>query len=405
MTMTDIAAPVAPQHAPLTRDVLGALAAADLALATATGLDLPLPHETAAVTPEWLTQTIGADVPGAEVVSTHVDDEHTGMTDRLRLGITWNEAGAAAGLPTMVFVKATPEHPVHRMMLSVLHMAELEATFYRVAQPDVPALAPRAYHAESYPGGRFLIVTEDLATKGCQPFWLKDACTPEHALAVARTLAQVHATFWDSPRFDTDLSWVRPRTQRLGWPFLCQSLGQTREIYLASEAGQSLAPDAQAVIAAWAQHQGAVFDYWETLPKTLLHGDSHFGNTYATSDGGAGYFDWQVIFRGYGVRDLVYFLTSALSADQYRAQGAEILDTYVATLAEHGVTIDREEADLHFGLFALDSLDASMATLAQGTYNHDLAVSQRGLECALAILADHGVADQIESIARTGSPR
>jgi len=386
-------------------DALNALTLADIALAAVDGLDVPGPHLLDAVTSTWLTETLGASVADAEVLAVHVEDRHDGMTNRMRLAITWNSAGTAAGLPSMVFVKATPDHPFHLQMLSVLHMAELEARFYREVQPELPDLAPCAHYAESFPGGRFLIVTEDLETSGHQPFWIKDTCEIPHALAVARTLGTLHATYWDSPRFATDLSWVRPRTERLGWGWLRATLTQTAGIYLDSDAGRALPADALDVIAAWREHQGAVFAYWETLPRTLLHGDSHLGNTYATTDGKAGYFDWQVVFRGYGVRDLVYFVASALSAEQHREHGSDILDAYVGALAAGGVVVDRAEVAQHYALFAVDAIDASMATLAQGTYNHDSAASQRGLECALSILLENDVAATIRAIAANGSPR
>ncbi|CAN5547513.1 hypothetical protein BH11ACT8_BH11ACT8_08780 [soil metagenome] len=387
------------QHDPLTIGALDALTMADVALAGASGLDIGGAHHLDAVTPAWLTETLGADVPGAEVVSTRIDDRHDGMTNRMRLEITWNDAGVAAGLPAMVFMKSTPDHPFHLQMVSVLHMAELEAKFYQVVQPELPALAPRAHHAESYAGGRFLIVTEDLPTLGHQPFWLKDTCEISHALAVAHTLGTLHATYWESPRFDTDLAWVRPRTERFGWSWLKATLFQTGTMFLGSEAGQALSAEARELVDTYREHQDAVYDYWETLPRTLLHGDSHFGNTYTTPTGAAGYFDWQVVFSGYGIRDLVYFVISALSAEQEREHRDAIIDTYLAALAAGGVIVDRAEAVGHYALFALDGIDASMATLAQGTYNHDLTATLRNLDCGLSILLEHGVAERIRAIA------
>lgn len=382
----------------LMSDALDALTAADSALAFATEVPTDGPHTLDTVDAAWLTTTIAADVPGAEVVEAVDVDRHDGMTDRLRLALTWNDAGVAAGLPAHVFVKATPHEPFHLLTLAVLHMHEAEASFYNLVQPEIPSLAPRSYYAQSYPGGRFLLVLEDLADRGCQPFWLKDHCTVDHAKAVARALGTLHGTYWESPRFESDLSWVRPRSERYGWSWLCGNLGGARDAYIETPAGQALPAEAHELVQAWREHQDAIFAHWETLPRTLLHGDSHFGNTFATADGEAGLFDWQVIFRGYGLRDLVYFLTTALSAEDRRVHEDEIIDIYLATLAQHGVVLDRSEARRNYALFALDMLDASMATLAHGSYNHDLAVSQRNLECALSVLVDHDVLAHIRSI-------
>lgn len=399
MTTLDTPPLVAPADKLMT-DALDALTAADSALA---GADLTVdgPHTLDSVTAALLTETIAGDVPGAEVIEATDVDRHDGMTERLRLEITWNDAGVAAGLPAHVFVKATPHEPFHLLTLSVLHMHEAEVAFYNTVQPEIPSIAPRAYYARSYAGGRFLLVLEDLADKDCQPYWMKDTCTPEHAKAVARTLARLHATYWESPRFAGDLSWVRPRSQRFGWSWLCTSLGAARDVYLETEAGKALPADALEVIRAWREHQDEIFAYWETLPRTLLHGDSHFGNTFSTADGDAGYFDWQVAFRGNGLRDLVYFVTTALPADLRRTHEDEILDIYLAELAAGGVELARDVALRDYALFALDGLDANMATLAHGSYNHDLTATQRNVECVLSVLLDHDVLGHIRSI--TGS--
>src|SRR3546814_12822049 len=43
----------------------------------------------------------------------------------------------------------------------------------------------------------------------------------------------------------------------------------------------------------------AVQKHQSTLQQTLLHGDTHLGNTYLLPDGRGGLLDWQLMVRGH----------------------------------------------------------------------------------------------------------
>ncbi|MFT5695322.1 MAG: hypothetical protein ACI9QQ_001297, partial [Myxococcota bacterium] len=65
--------------------------------------------------------------------------------------------------------------------------------------------------------------------------------------------------------------------------------------------------------------------------------DSHMGNLFFEGDE-AGYFDWQVVQRGQGIRDVSYFMTNSLPTELRRNAEDELLDLYIETLREGGVT-------------------------------------------------------------------
>src|SRR5258708_1612077 len=59
------------------------------------------------ITPEWLTAVLCTHTPGARVISVTVPGGSIGTTTRKALELTYNDAGAAAGLPTQLFAKCT----------------------------------------------------------------------------------------------------------------------------------------------------------------------------------------------------------------------------------------------------------------------------------------------------------
>ena len=378
--------------------VLNKLILADEALATAPKLDLVAPHTTDAITREWLQELIGTPVPGAGLEELAVADAHDGMTSRKKWSLRWNDAGHEAGLPRSIFVKATPPRAEHRVMLAVLHMSEAEANFYRRIQPEIPDLAPRAYHAESHPGGRHLIVLDDLVERGCTPFWAKDHCGIDHVRSIARALATLHARYWTSERLSGDLAWVRPRTRRYGWSWLRDMTHDVRRAFHEVAGEEILPASLRPLLRLWDENSDRVFDYMESLPATVLHGDSHLGNTFAHPDGRAGLFDWQVIFRGHGLRDLAYFNVSAMSNETRRAHEKEVFDIYLDALRASGVHLDRDLAWNNYCLFILDSWDAGITSWVHGTYGHE--GQERRFESVAGCLSDNDIQGRLETLLR-----
>jgi aminoglycoside phosphotransferase (APT) family kinase protein len=73
-------------------------------------------------------------------------------------------------------------------------------------------------------------------------------------------------------------------------------------------------------------------------PCTLLHGDTHVGNTYVLpSDGSGGFLDFQLSVRGHWANDLAYLLATALAPDTRRRYERELLDEYLDEIRRHGV--------------------------------------------------------------------
>jgi len=178
------------------------------------------PHSCAQITADWLTESITPKPAAARVEHFQRIGGTSGTTDRNVLQLGWNAAGREASMPETVFVKTTPIPPQNRAMLAVLGMAKGEVEFYRTARPQLEGLAPLAYVTQYGPGGRQMLLLEDLTAQGASMFALAEECPIDHAFNLVEALAQLHGTFWETPRFATDMSWAVPHTQRPGFALM-----------------------------------------------------------------------------------------------------------------------------------------------------------------------------------------
>lgn len=391
--------------AALHKEALDRLELADMAAAHAGSLSIENVHTVDGISQGWLEKTLGKDVSGAALAKAEPAGGHDGMTDRRQWNLEWNETGQAAGLPGSVFIKATPSHPYLRETLSMLHMAEAEVRFYTQVRDEMPHLAPQAYYARSWAGGRFILLMEKLEDRGLTPFWMHHECTFEHAKAVLEALAELHARFWESPRFETDLAWIRPRTLKYGAVWHEASFVKARKDYLDTDLGQALPDDVREIHRLWSENFREIYAWWDTQPMTFIHGDSHLGNTFAYPDGRAGLFDWQVIFRAPSMREVVYFMLSALTHEQRQSFEDKLISAYLKALERHGIKLDEAYARRLYALFILDSWDAHMKTYTRGGYGHADAAIRRRADLMAGALRDHKtkevLSDLLDEIGRS----
>ena len=228
---------------------------------------------------------------------------------------------------------------------------------------------------------------------------MKDDCSVEHARAVVVSLAKLHARFWNSERFMRDLAWLRPRTRRYGAGWLEPGFSQTRRAFLDTATEELLPNSMRPLLQRWDECALRVFEYQDaTLPYTVLHGDSHLGNTFSRADGSSGLFDWQVAYRGNGVRDLAYFISSAMSSDMRSQYEREVFDLYLETLAGQGISIDPVEAWDNYCIFVLDGWDAAIMSLIHGSYNHE--GLDRGCLSVAGFNDEHDLLGRLETLMR-----
>ena len=289
---------------------------------------MKLPTTPEAITPEWLTDTLGWPVQSVEVEPVPAGSGFVGQAAHLRLTYDRPEEGA----PTAMFAKLSPAVPEVREKLRAVGLFQTEAGFYRDLSPEVPVRVPRAYAAiYSDDTGESLLLLEEI---GHMRFGDNVAgCSPADAAMVTCTLAELQAHFWNNPRLQS-FAWLRSagvETQSVV-PLYNAMLPAFEQRFT------DLVP-AGAIRAARAL--GRRLPEWleanATGPQTLVHGDFRPDN-FAFHEQELVIFDWQGARRSRGTRDLAYFIAFGLPVEQRRATERSLLELYHETLLAGGVT-------------------------------------------------------------------
>ncbi len=253
--------------------------------------------------------------------------------DRVALDLTY-APGAGCGLPG---------HMVLKTMLVSPHapgeMYETEVRFYNEIRPDLDIETPLSFAAAFDPAtSQFGLLIEDLTARdACFPDATQDV-TVDDVAAILSQLARLHARYWRSERFATDLAWVATPTSR-GMSGIFDRHGleiirdQLRRNPFKAEVIAPLGADLDELWTALGASRRLLSD----VPETLLHGDAHIGNTYLLPDGTGGLLDWQLQVRGCFAHDVIYLVSTALPTDVRRVAARRLLASYRDELIECGV--------------------------------------------------------------------
>jgi len=278
------------------------------------------------------------DVTGFDVRETFLfGSGQVSTAGRMALDLAYEGEGAAA-LPRNVILK------VARPDLVALPLYANEVGFYTRLRPELGSgvETPRCVGGIYDPAtGTFGLGLEDLRVRGATFSNVETA----HSIADMRSLlgsaARLHARYWESPRFAADLGWVQTHVQgELHVLFDQQDLvpalirQQVADVQFKRELVESIGqtPDTlHAQVRRVQAHQAR-------LPRTLVHGDLHGGNTYRLPDSTGGFVDWQLTVRGFFMHDVTYLLLTALSVEQRRRDERDLLAYYLDCLHAAGVT-------------------------------------------------------------------
>ncbi len=296
-----------------------------------------MPPSVDALTLEWLTAALCPPVPGAAVTDFELSEGSDGTSSRRPLRVAYNEAGAAAGLPTALYTKSTPTLTT-RLMYGLNNLAEQEGNFYMRIRPELEIEAPRGYCAVHDPrSAASMLIMDDLdATRGAV---VGDMLTGSFDRAQAEgqveLMAAYHGVFWDSPRLDTELTWLLSESE---WQRrFTEGLGYKRIVHNGLKRARDVIPDSIA------SRDGQVWqalvesiELSETDPQTLIHRDTHSRNWYTTADGRMGIFDWQVNGKGCWAIDVAYAIGVGLRIEDRRSWERELLELYLERVAAAG---------------------------------------------------------------------
>jgi hypothetical protein len=346
-----------------------------LALDSALAGRRSFPRRIGDLTPAALSAILGRPVESV----THLDGA-AGTSSRARLGLTGD------GLPPSVFVKMSAAGAGIRMLGELAGLGETEVRFYRELAPELGAGVPRSYgSAFDSLTGRFVVVLEDMTTSPCQfPDTLNPLSTDQMAQLV-EVLARLHGTFWGR------LPQKQGGGGQFGW-LLAPSTDPSNlmaplvmRMSARRLAGVTSIPvDAGRYI--WENFSAAVAAI-DSGPHTVLHGDSHPGNTYFR-DGRAGLLDWQVVRRGHPSRDLAYAIVLGTPVSDRARVERDLLDTYRSALDAHGgPQLDRDELWTRYRQAVVHPYVSGLSTAGLGGMQDD-GVALEGLRRAVTALEE-----------------
>jgi hypothetical protein len=154
------------------------------------------------------------------------------------------------------------------------------------------------------------------------------------------TLATLHARYWESPRFRSELSWLAtPRSGGMYPVFRALGLELIRnQVETNPFKAELIAPLGRRIDELW----DALWRLQEVLdsaPVTLLHGDPHIANTYLLPDGSGGLLDWQLMVKGRWAHDVAYVMVTGLNTEDRRAHEWELLAFYLNELLRRDVHV------------------------------------------------------------------
>lgn len=279
-----------------------------------------------AISPEWMTTVMCRDVPGAQTMSVEVRGGDQGSSVRRQLKVAYNDEGRNAALPEDLFCKTTPT-VLTRLATGLT--AAAEGRFYREIRPDLNVETPKCYHsAWDRNSGRSIHLFEDIVATKAARFcrWHTPISRPQ-AEQIIDTLADMHAQFYESPRFSADLRWVVSYLRFFG---AGESVG-LRECHEQAmiQAETVIPPDiTRRRSEIWPATMKAL-ELHRKGPQTLLHSDVHLGNWYISGAGRLGLCDWQCLGRGHWARDVAYALSTTISIEDRRAWERDLLHRYL----------------------------------------------------------------------------
>lgn len=299
---------------------------------TGTCFSLRLPTTVADVDAAWLQEALKTSRPEVVVESMTVRDVRYSTATRILVDVSYGSD--AEGLPSQLCVKGGFDCSEYdKRAVTFRH----EARAYGELLPLLQVQRPDCFFAAiDRSNGQGVLVLEDVVAAGGVTNRALEAPTVDEAAEFLELLAGMHASSWDAPFLE-----------RLPWLTVSLSEGDTlRHWWDEAELERYLEQERRAEVVDPSLRDPsrllALFDALAPLaarrPRSVLHGDTHIGNTYRDPAGRPALLDWQGVAQGRPIRDLSYFLASNLETEDRRAHERDLLRHYLSRLAAEGVS-------------------------------------------------------------------
>ena len=295
------------------------------------------PTDPSSVTAAWLSEVLGTDVRECRLEQIGIGVGLLGRLYRVHL-----EGGP--GVPTTVVVKLPMlDVKVRSAICEDLEFYLREVRFYQevgLANPLPPARPYFAAFDETTKD--FVLVLEDLGRLRVADQTV--GCTAADAETVVDSIARHHAYWWESDRL-ASLPWLKTHATP---PFPAVTAGNVDAAWppFIGGIGAELSPTLRAFGERFSSMVPWFCEELARPPRTFLHGDLRLDQLFFAAeadDPPLKALDWQMTQKGRGAYDLGYFLSQSLTTDTRRICEAQLIERYVARLAEHGINYPSTE--------------------------------------------------------------
>jgi hypothetical protein len=265
----------------------------------------------------------------------------------------------------------------------------------------VPIRVPRVY-AVAQRGARFVLLLENLhEILGTRLFINRDMAagtTPERARMCLHTFAELHAAYWGWTQAQRDAliparlhTYLAPGGREMTRALNSAAIGPAHKA-----APDVFTKEHASIFRQATRKWDALLAAWYDGPLTLIHGDSHLANCfeYPTPDGPRmGMIDFQGMHWCKGIRDVQYFLINSLEPELLAAHEDELIDSYIGSLAEFGVTLDAQEAREQYRAFSFQTLMVAVTSIGLGSLTERDATVRTILRRSVAAIERLGFGD------------
>ncbi|CRK53536.1 conserved hypothetical protein [Rhodococcus sp. RD6.2] len=286
------------------------------------------------MTTEWLSSALGrGSVSDVSVEPLGSSAGFTGQVVRLALR-------GGPDLPATVIAKLPNADAGRRALFHRLGYAARELAFYRTIAPASGVRVPELYFGEvDADTGASVLLLEDLGAQRCLGS-LRSDCSHDDAVSAVAALARFHADWWAN----TDaVEWI-PDVRLGAEKTRAAVAGPWRAVF-----DERIRVHAPELLVNGGPQSGLLDALGDRLTEvkgalaipstTIVHSDFRADNIFRMSDSGEiAVIDWENIVRARGGMDLAVFALSSLSVESRREYEAELLHTYVDTLAGRGIT-------------------------------------------------------------------
>jgi Ecdysteroid kinase-like family len=292
----------------------------------------------------WLSRHFG--LHGAtDVTVTSVGQGQVAKCFRLTID---HDGGTAS-----VIAKVPSSDDVSRSTAALQHLYEREVSFYQHLATNITTRTPRCSYAERDDADNFLLLLEDLSPSAVIDQFI--GVSIGTARAGLSALAGLHGPTHTMTSLH-DAAWLRGVSTELR-PLYESVLPILFDQFL-ERYDARLDEELRTMVLALQERLSLFSDYVTPFP-CVTHGDFRTDNLLIDACDGAvalAVVDWQTVGVTSPLLDVAYFLTTSLSPEDCARHEFELLDYYLAKMADYDVGIPIDVARQEFARYTLQPI-------------------------------------------------